>query len=240
MTLTKPAGLALALSTFLLAGQAQAVNPGCILYTDPAGDVSVLVADPGEPALDILSVGIDDDGENYIFYMQMADLSSLPPQTHWPVRFTGGDGSVYRAYMQTDLSGSPSFHYGISGAPSNVIAVNDAHPDSNYDAGSGLITVIVPASGVGGNKLSLFDTRVVYGWYLPGSGLTPDNAPDDLEPVGSYTLGGTCSSSKTDDLKAGAERNLGSDGRYFSAGAGSLGGLALLVLGALGWRRRRA
>lgn len=163
--------------------------PGVQVLADPSND-GVVGFPTAQPPYDIQAVAISEPwsvgADKLVFTIKMRDLSTLPPDSRWPVQFKSTDTKTYVVAMITDAAGQVSFKYG-EGTTSTASPANTADPLSTYSA-SGLITIVVPRSGVGnpsvGQKITDFLMRATAG------ALTPDNAPDGLVPVGEYTIVG--------------------------------------------------
>ena len=172
--------------------------PGVTLLTDPTGDETNQL-----PSYDIQSVSVAEPAgaaQKLVFTLKMASLSTVPPDTTWPVSFfygkdaTGADQQWFVA-MQTDPLGTVSFRYGPGDASDTGIG--------NLDAGSGFtpdgtITLVIsdskiaPAAGgtlSAGKLLTGFLTRIRIETQTGGA-LTPDNAPNSVAPIGQYLLSG--------------------------------------------------
>ncbi|HEX8708348.1 MAG TPA: FG-GAP-like repeat-containing protein [Pyrinomonadaceae bacterium] len=141
---------------------------GLIEATDPAGDQK---GSPGNADLDVISVAMADyveGSENkLVFKLKVADLSILVPNRQWRViwnypisppasslvTFTGS----YYVGMNSDATG-PTFEYGtvatVEAVPTNAGAPNKlGQADSgSYDPATGVITITVSASKVGGPR----------------------------------------------------------------------------------------
>ncbi|HKQ52471.1 MAG TPA: fibronectin type III domain-containing protein [Pyrinomonadaceae bacterium] len=163
--------------------------PGVTVLRDPEGDGSLPVGTP-VGANDILSVSVSEpyavgDGK-LVFTIRMRDLQSpLPPSSRWPVQFQAPNSTNYVVAMKTDAAGMVSFAYGEG--TTGTDPTTPADPLSTYSP-EGYITIVVPRSGVGspavGQQLTGFLMRQTVG------AVTPDNAPDNLGPAGSYTIVG--------------------------------------------------
>ncbi len=172
--------------------------PGITILADRTGD-----ALDAQPSHDIQRISVAEPasfGPNKLaFVIKMASLSSIPPDTRWPVQFKAPDNKGYSVDMRSDPT-SPTgvrFKYGTFtinadgsyGSPNTV--VGDAHPSSRYTA-DGTITIVMTNTLIGnpqvGQSLTGFLMRVRVEGQLVA--LTPDNAPDNLSPTGSYTLVG--------------------------------------------------
>jgi hypothetical protein len=163
--------------------------PGVTVLKDPEGDGSLPIGTP-LASTDILSVSVSEpfavgDGK-LVFTIRMRDLQSpLPPSSRWPVQFQAPNATNYVVAMKTDAAGAVSFAYGAG--TTGTDPTTPADPLSTYSP-AGFITIVVPRSGVGspapGQQLTGFLMRQTTG------ALTPDNAPDNLGPAGSYTIVG--------------------------------------------------
>jgi hypothetical protein len=163
--------------------------PGVTILTDPQGDGSLPVGTP-VGANDILSVSVSEpysigDGK-LLFSIRMRDLQApLPSNSRWPVQFTAPNNTTYVVAMKTDALGAVSFAYGPG--TTSTTPTTPADPLSTYSP-EGYIYIVVPRSGVGGpsvgQQLTGFLMRQTVG------AITPDNAPDNLGPAGSYTVVG--------------------------------------------------
>ncbi len=220
---------------------ALAENPGCVLFVDPAGDQSTYDVANDDPSFDILSVGIESQGDNIAFYLEMSTLASLVPNTAWPVKFRDADGNAWVVMMENDQSGTVSFSsfadpeatpaatpvlgergYGY------VVNKKPALPESNYTP-EGLITIVVAAADLGGASGDVFQdfiTRVRSPMTPAGQGLTPDNAPDDLAPVGTYTVGGSCTKGLAGHVVASESRGQAPFQVHFDASRSTGDGIA--------------
>ncbi len=163
--------------------------PGITVLKDPEGDGSLPIGTP-LGANDILSVSVSEpyavgDGK-LVFTIRMRDLQSpLPPSSRWPVQFQAPNTTNYVVAMKTNAAGAVSFAYGAG--TTGTDPTTPADPLSTYSP-EGFITIVVPRSGVGspavGQQLTGFLMRQTAG------AITPDNAPDNLGPTGSYTIVG--------------------------------------------------
>ncbi len=114
--------------------------PGLTVLTDVTGDE--LDAVPGH---DVQSLSIGQPfalGTNKIvFTLKMADLSTVPPDTEWPITFNVGAVNYTVQMTNSPVDGAttaPIFQVGPTGG--TLVA---ADPASNFNA-DGTITVIVP------------------------------------------------------------------------------------------------
>jgi PKD domain len=170
--------------------------PGLTILQDGTGDVGP----DGTAADDVQWLAI---GEPYalapdkiVFTLKVADLSTLPPNTEWPINFNAPDGNNYTAQMTTAPSDgasnvTPQFQvYNTNSLTGGLLMPAD--PASNFTP-DGTITIVVPRSLIGnpavGSSLNNFLVRITISDGL-GGGLTPDNMPNSLNPAGSYTIVG--------------------------------------------------
>lgn len=168
-------------------------RPGIAVLQDVAGDNL-----DQQPAHDLRAVAVAEPylgagQDKLVITVKVSSLSSVPPDTRWPVTFTGADGKGYMVEMVTDPSGAVSFDYRTvaidsTGAYGASTVVGPLDPASAF-AADGTITLIIDGAKVGsagaGKKLSKFIIRVAVS--AVAQSLTPDNAPNDLVPTGVYT-----------------------------------------------------
>jgi hypothetical protein len=172
---------------------------GFTVLTDPAGDAST-----GLPQHDVrsASIGQTADGK-FVFILKMTGMADpLPPDTTWPITYTGGDGGVRFVRMTNANPPLPPadpvrFHYGngsnVSPFPPIGVAGTPADPASAFSA-DGTIRIVVAGSAIGnplpGQELTAFLTRIRIE-SPDGSALTPDNmggGPSSILPAGSYEV----------------------------------------------------
>ena len=178
------------------------VLAGIIILTDQANDIVVPTGVQTNPGWDVRSLAMSEPyafaSNKLVFTLKMQSLSNVPPNTEWPVTFTGPDNVNYTVRMtNAPADGAttvPIFQYG----PTSGTFVA-ADPASNFTP-DGTITIVVPSSGVGvallggvptpGQQLHGFLVRISA--VVPVFGrLTPDNMPDSLAPGGNpYTVVG--------------------------------------------------
>jgi hypothetical protein len=164
--------------------------PGLTILSDVAGDELDQV-----PGHDVLSLSIGEPfalaPNKMVFTLKMQDLSTVPPDTRWPITFNVGSPAVNYTVRMTNspvdgATTAPIFQVGPTAG--TLVA---ADPASNFTA-DGTITIIVPKSAIGnpapGAAISGFLVRITAN--LVAITLTPDNMPDSLTPGGSYTLVG--------------------------------------------------
>jgi hypothetical protein len=162
--------------------------PGLTILTDLTGDELDSV-----PGHDVQSLSIGEPfalaPNKMVFILKMQDLSTVPPDTRWPITFNVGSPAVNYTVQMTNstvdgATTAPIFQVGPTGG--TLVA---ADPASNFTA-DGTITIIVPKSAIGnpapGDALSGFLVRIAAN--LVAITITPDNMPDSLTPGGSYTL----------------------------------------------------
>ncbi|HMJ05573.1 MAG TPA: PKD domain-containing protein, partial [Chthoniobacterales bacterium] len=166
--------------------------PGAEILNDPAGDIVVPIGVTSMPSWDVRSLSLGEPfsfGPGKIaFTLKVESLSTVPPETTWPVTFDS-NGNRYEVHMSSTAGNggtalAPVFQYGPEGGP--FVA---ADPLSAYSS-DGTITIVVPTSGIGnpqpGQTISNFLTRISA--TVVAVSVTPDNMPDSLAPSGSYTL----------------------------------------------------
>lgn len=130
--------------------------PGQLVVSDPAGDQT---GAPANQDLDILGLYVAEPAHtnNFVFTLQVANLSSPGPNHQWRI-FWDADTSGDRWYlgMNTDATGNASFVYGYNIGQNTGIKYSPGVPKTTYPAlaGSGytregFITIVVPKSGVG-------------------------------------------------------------------------------------------
>lgn len=163
--------------------------PGLTILTDPPNDELDSL-----PAHDAQRLWIAEPAafapNKIVFTLKVQSLSTVPPDSRWPVSFNGPNSVNYTVRM-TNSTGdgattTPIFQVGPTAGP--FVA---ADPASTFSA-DGTITIVVPTSAIGnpqpGQQLTGFLTRIAAN--LVGVTITPDNMPDDLGPAGAYTLVG--------------------------------------------------
>ncbi len=228
----------IALSSCVLAFPAFAENPGCVLFDDPRGDATTLDVANMDPNLDIISAGVASVDENIYFYLEMASLDAPPANTSWPLRFNDSDGLEWGVLMETDPTGAVSFSYydnpKVDAAGATTVSYGyipnrkAAGSDSHFTA-DGLITIVVPASAFGAESGDVFEdfiSRITSPRHPGGGGLTPDNAPDDLEPRGIFTVGGSCLRSMQGQLQTASHSGAAPFQAHFDAGLSQGDGIA--------------
>jgi hypothetical protein len=167
-------------------------EPGITVLTDASGD-----ALDGQPAHDVGKLSIAEPaslGDGKIeFVLKMASLSSVPPNTTWPVQFKTPDGTDRWVRMSTNAASTVSFAFGTGTNVSPLTnAGTPADPASTFST-DGTIKIVVARSAIGnplvGQNITQFLTRIrVEGGAVA---LTPDNMPDSLARAGSYTVFGS-------------------------------------------------
>jgi hypothetical protein len=168
------------------------VEPGLPILADPTGDSLDML-----PSHDVQAFSLSEPyavGSNkLVFTLKVASLSTVPPDTQWPVNFKAPNATNWIVRMNSGGLGTPAtprFEYGPQGGLPIDFVVADAASSFNVD---GTIRIVVPTSGIGnpqvGQSLTLFLTRIAVSPSV-GPTLTPDNMPDSLAPSGSYTLVG--------------------------------------------------
>ena len=164
------------------------VAPGVRILNDPAGDEP-----DNNPAHDLQWVSIAEPRSiglgNVEFILKVADLTSVPSDTTWPLILRTADGADHFVRMQTDAIGNVSYGYGNGTDPSG--SATPAGAASGYST-DGTIRIVLARSALGisvGNHLTdfLVRIRVEAG---PGGAITPDNSPDSLARTGTYSVHG--------------------------------------------------
>jgi hypothetical protein len=180
-------------------------EPGVTILEDPVGDANPQTGNPASDDIERLSIaepGSLGPGK-IMFILKMATLpATLPMNRTWPVTINNAadpplpamptDNFVVR--MSTFPLGPPPTFSAAPGTTTNptVNPGTPADPASSY-ATDGSIRIIVSRSQIGnpapGGTISNFLVRIrIHGGAVD---LTPDNMPDDLIPVGDYTLIGS-------------------------------------------------
>ncbi len=167
--------------------------PGITILTDATGDATDML-----PGHDVQSLQVAEPfsfaANKVVFTLKMADLTTLPPDTEWPITFNGADSINYTVRMTNSpvdgyVTGPPLFQVGPT-----VGTKVPADAASNYST-DGTITIVVPRSAIGnpavGQQITGFLVRIAAN--LVGVTITPDNMPDSLAPSGSYTIVGNAS-----------------------------------------------
>jgi len=163
------------------------------ILTDATGDATDM-----QPSHDVQQLSIAEPGGigsgKIMFVLKMANLSSLPPDTYWPVQFNVGM-TTYVARMSTVAPATtlaPAFEFYQGTWNTIVIGPTAADPASFFSA-DGTIAIVVPRSGIGnpgvGSNLTQFLVRISV--FVGAGFVTPDNMPDSLTPSGSYTIVGS-------------------------------------------------
>ncbi len=162
--------------------------PGLTILTDPSNDELDMA-----PGHDVQRLQIAEPvafaPNKIVFTLKMQSLTTVPPDTEWPVTFTF-NGTNYTVRMTNSpvdgATTTPIFQVGPTAGP--FVAADPASaflPD-------GTITIVVPRSAIGnpapGQQLTGFLTRIAAN--LVGITITPDNMPDNLGPAGTYTIAG--------------------------------------------------
>ena len=173
--------------------------PGVQLLTDPAGDLITPIGVTTYPGYDLRSLSIAEPAalaNKLVFTVKVESLSTVPPNTRWPVQFRVGTdpANVGRwVEMNSDATGAVTFNYGTFdstggayAAPNTTLGAADA--ESNFNA-DGTITIVISRSKLGnaavGAALQGFLIRV-----RAANTITPDNMPNSLAPDGLYVIRG--------------------------------------------------
>ncbi len=126
--------------------------PGTLIIADPTGDQT------GGPTanqqFDIQSVSISEpcfaDGlDKLVFVLKVANLSSIPANGHWKVKFTPptlpASVTAYFVEMTSDQNGNVSYGYGTVGTTSTTLGT----ADEGSNSADGTIAITVANSKVG-------------------------------------------------------------------------------------------
>ena len=167
--------------------------PGTTVVTDPASDQN------GAPAanqqLDIQSLSIAEqcfaDGlDKLTFTLKVADLSSVPANAHWKVRFVFGS-TTYYVEMLSDQNRNVSYGYGTIGTTTTPVG----SADEGSFAADGTIVITVANSKVGGPTVGQSITTIQAQTQLlvgaAGTGLLA--GIDSTSTAAAYTLVGHAS-----------------------------------------------
>lgn len=186
-------------------------SPGLTVLTDPAGDTT---GGAPSPAHDVRELSIaqpyfvNDADYKIVFHLKMADLSTVPPNTEWPINFcspafpcvNSGAGTApnLTPYSATNKwftvrmstvppasTGPPIFQVLKPTAAGNTAASRTlitADPASGFTA-AGLITIVVKASDLGltpagAGTDELKSFLTRIAINFVAATLTPDNMPD--------------------------------------------------------------
>ncbi len=175
------------------------VPPGVPILADPAGDLITPIGVTTYPGYDLRSLAIAEPFamvDKLVFTIKVQDLTTVPPNTRWPVQFrlaTDPANLGRWVDMSSDAAGMVTFNYGTFvvtagayGAPDTTVGQADA--ESNY-APDGTITIVLSRSKIGnpapGVAMQGFLIRVRI-----ANTITPDNMPDGLAPDGAYLIKG--------------------------------------------------
>ena len=175
------------------------VLPGVPILSDPAGDLVTPIGVTTYPGYDLRSLSIAEPfglADKLVFTIKVEDLTTVPPNTRWPVQFRlASDPDTLGRWvdMSSDAAGMVTFNYGTFvvtggayGAPNTTVGQADA--ESNYNA-DGTITIVLSRSKIG----SPIPSAVMQGFLIRvriNNTITPDNMPDSLAPDGVYIIKG--------------------------------------------------
>jgi PKD repeat protein len=173
--------------------------PGITILTDPAGDLVTPIGVTTYPGYDLRSLSIAepfDLVDKLVFTIKVEDLTTVPPDTRWPVQFQlASDPATLGRWvdMSADAAGMVTFNYGTFdvnlgayGNPNTTVGQADA--ESNFSS-DGTITIVLSRSKIG----SPAPAAVLQGFLIRvriGNTITPDNMPSGLAPEGSYIIKG--------------------------------------------------
>lgn len=192
-------------------GSRCSLNFGVLTLSDARGDAGFVGVAVAPPEYDVHELRISEPSElgpgKILFKLKMASLEDVPPDTTWPVVFKDHLGADRWVRMATDPTGVVSFASGIGTNPGLIAGTPPApnpgmaaDPQSSFDP-DGTIWIIVDRADIGGldpgDTIGMFQTRIRV--QAGTSSVTPDNMPDDLSFVGSYTLVGSENCADNDD-----------------------------------------
>ena len=205
--------------------QSPCTLPGITVLTDPTGDS--LAGQGGLPQHDIQTISVaepfyPDGSQKLVFTIKVANLSALPPETTYPLAFTGPDGNGYYVGFRTSAPATPAtprFEYGtavITPPTYTFTFVGTADAESNFQP-DGTIRIVVPR-----NKFGLPPNGPPIGSLLTGfylrvriePGVTPDNCPDSLTPAGTYPIVGNAFCAPNPLLSIVSRKQHGSVGSF--------------------------
>lgn len=188
----------------LVSGTAQCTVPGTVTTIDAQGDQ--LLA-PNNANLDLLSLSVAEPHDlygpnNLAFTLNIADLSSLQPNSQYRVFWNTADGSGNRWYvgMNVDATGTVSYVYGLNegdlpeGAPSAPISTTPAL--GGAVSADGTITIVVPKSGVGNPQVGDYLPQLQARSFAGQANIVTFGtaAAADVSPYTGYTVLGNCTS----------------------------------------------
>ncbi len=158
---------------------AACLNAPVVVVTDPAGDQGV--ANP--PQSDILSIALGEDyryigSPRLVIVLKVANLSTVPANEFWRVRFTNG-ATTYYVSMMSDASGGTNFEYGTQAG--NLVTTVGGLEAASFNA-DGTITMVIALSKISAG---------------PGTGLTAINAVTQMNVGGTLFLGQDSTSNGT-------------------------------------------
>jgi hypothetical protein len=175
------------------------VVPGVPILSDQAGDLITPIGVTSYPGYDLRSLSIAEPfalTDKLVFTIKVEDLTTVPPNTRWPVQFRlASDPDTLGRWvdMSSDAAGTVTFNYGTFvvtggayGSPSTTVGLADA--ESNFNA-DGTITIVISRSKIGNPAPS----AVMQGFLIRvriANTITPDNMPDSLAPDGVYVIKG--------------------------------------------------
>ena len=134
--------------------------PGLTILTDPANDIIVPTGQQSNPGWDVRSLSIAEPfafaPDKIVFTLKMQSLSTVPPNTEWPITFNVGltNYTVRMTNVTADgATTAPIFQVGPTGG--TFVA---ADPASNFTP-DGTITIVVPRSAIGNPAVSAMLTQ---------------------------------------------------------------------------------
>ncbi len=205
---------------------------GACVVADESG-----ATEPVPPTHDIQKLSMFTEEGELGIVLEMASDPSLAPSGFFRATWIDDRGSEHylEARTNTLATNAPGVKYSY-GHTEDLQGITNYVQDGEATGSMSGNTITVQA-----NLLALGNPSAIEVWGSASIFFGADESggaswgPESTEAA-LYTIGDSCDA-KSDEFKAGAESNLGSDGRYFSDGAGSLGWLSILV-GLLGLRRK--
>jgi len=153
---------------------------GCPLFTDPAGDETVLADTllPGmRPALDMLALDVESGSGTLTATVHVRDLARMhedsPGGLGWYLYFSAADGTRVRIEANQPMWGAPYFVALLDGSPSTGVAVS-----GSIDVANDTVTITAPYADLA-PIASLAD-----GDTLADVGMTTWSRTEPGQPVG--------------------------------------------------------
>src|SRR3954452_10522127 len=186
--------------------------PGCAgtAFTDPAGDAvdtTALVAQDGQPNLDVIVGWFLDGGATVTANIQVANLTTDVPDTatgvDWYMVWTNAGGELRFVRASVAPGGDPAFSYGTVTVTGDNTLYNDVDQTSGqfFPGANGVVQIQLPSDYAAGTMKAPhaltaaeqnFSTDLVSGGRLA----TADNAPDEGGGQ-DYTVGSCATGTST-------------------------------------------